>query len=65
MLRSSTALTLLYGVMAACLQDLQRSFCAISGPKPAPPATLRLYGQAVTFLSRWLEAEGGKPPSTS
>ena len=52
-----TALTLLT-VVTAYLQDLQRSFLRHLRAEGRSPATLRLYGQAVTFLSFWLEAEG-------
>ena len=44
--------------MTAHLQDLQRSFLRHLRAEGRSPATLRLYGQAVTFFSRWLEAEG-------
>lgn len=44
--------------MAAHLQDLQRSFLRHLRAEGRSPATLRLYGQAVTFFSRWLEREG-------
>ena len=44
--------------MAAHLQDLQRSFLRHLRAEGRSPATLRLYGQAVTFFSRWLESEG-------
>jgi site-specific recombinase XerD len=40
------------------LQDLQRSFLRHLRAEGRSPATLRLYGQAVTFFSRWLESEG-------
>jgi site-specific recombinase XerD len=40
------------------LQDLQRSFLRHLRAEGRSPNTLRLYGQAVTFFSRWLESEG-------
>jgi site-specific recombinase XerD len=40
------------------LQDLQRSFLRHLRAEGRSPKTLRLYGQAVTFFSRWLESEG-------
>jgi site-specific recombinase XerD len=40
------------------LQDLQRSFLRELSAEQRSPATLRLYGQAVTFFSRWLESQG-------
>jgi site-specific recombinase XerD len=42
----------------ARLQDLQRSFLRHLQAETLSPNTLRLYGQAVTFFSRWLESEG-------
>ena len=44
--------------MTAHLQDLQRSFLRHLRAEGRSPSTLRLYGQAVTFFSRWLEVEG-------
>jgi site-specific recombinase XerD len=44
--------------VTAHLQDLQRSFLHHLRAEGRSPATLRLYGQAVTFFSRWLESEG-------
>ena len=44
--------------MTAHLQDLQRSFLRHLRAEGRSPNTLRLYGQAVTFFSRWLESEG-------
>ena len=44
--------------MTAHLQDLQRSFLRHLRAEGLSPNTLRLYGQAVTFFSRWLESEG-------
>jgi site-specific recombinase XerD len=44
--------------VTAHLQDLQRSFLRHLRAEGRSPATLRLYGQAVTFFSRWLESEG-------
>lgn len=44
--------------MAAQLQDLERSFLRHLRAEGLSPATLRLYGQSVTFFVRWLEAEG-------
>jgi len=44
--------------VAAHLQDLQRSFLRHLRAEGRSPATLRLYGQAVIFFSRWLESEG-------
>lgn len=60
MLLSSTTLTLLitYHTVAAHLQDLQRSFLRELSAEHRSKATLRLYGQAVTFFSRWLESQG-------
>ena len=40
------------------LQDLQRSFLRDLRAENRSPNTLRLYGQAVTFFSHWLESEG-------
>jgi site-specific recombinase XerD len=40
------------------LQDLQRSFLRHLRAEGRSPATLRLYGQAVTFYGRWLESTG-------
>jgi site-specific recombinase XerD len=40
------------------LQDLQRSFLRHLTAEGHSPNTLRLYGQAVTFFSRWLESQG-------
>ena len=40
--------------MTALLQDLHRSFLRHLPAEGRSPATLRLYGQAVTFLARWL-----------
>lgn len=44
--------------MVGRLQDLQRSFLRHLRAEGRSPATLRLYGQAVTFFSRWLEDQG-------
>ena len=44
--------------MDARLQDLERSFLRHLRAEGRSPATLRLYGQAVRFFSRWLESEG-------
>ena len=44
--------------MTAHLQDLQRSFLRHLRAEGRSPNTLRLYGQAVTFFSRWLESQG-------
>lgn len=44
--------------MAARLQDLQQSFLRELAAEQRSPNTLRLYGQAVTFFSRWLETQG-------
>ncbi|GAA1428496.1 tyrosine recombinase XerC [Microlunatus lacustris] len=44
--------------MAPRLQDLERSFLRHLRAEGLSPATLRLYGQSVTFFSRWLEGEG-------
>jgi site-specific recombinase XerD len=44
--------------VTAHLQDLQRSFLRHLRAEGRSPNTLRLYGQAVTFFSRWLESEG-------
>jgi site-specific recombinase XerD len=44
--------------VTAHLQDLQRSFLRHLRAEGRSPATLRLYGQAVTFFSRWLESGG-------
>ena len=60
MLRCGTALTLLITqhTVTARLQDLQRSFLRHLRAEGRSASTLRHYGQAVTFFSRWLEAEG-------
>jgi site-specific recombinase XerD len=47
--------------VTARLQDLQRSFLRHLRAEGRSPNTLRLYGQAVTFFSRWLESEGRTP----
>jgi len=44
--------------VTALLQDLHRSFLRHLRAEGRSPATLRLYGQAVTFFSRWLESQG-------
>ncbi len=44
--------------MPGRLQDLQQSFLRHLRAEGRSPATLRLYGQAVTFFSRWLEGQG-------
>ncbi|HWJ53115.1 MAG TPA: site-specific integrase, partial [Propionibacteriaceae bacterium] len=44
--------------MVARLQDLERSFLRHLRAEGRSPATLRLYGQAVTFFTRWLEGQG-------
>jgi site-specific recombinase XerD len=44
--------------MVGRLQDLQRSFMRHLRAEGRSPNTLRLYGQAVTFFSRWLDSEG-------
>jgi site-specific recombinase XerD len=44
--------------MVGRLQDLQRSFLRHLRAEGRSPATLRLYGQAVTFFCRWLESQG-------
>ena len=44
--------------MPARLQDLQQSFLRHLRAEGRSPATLRLYGQAVTFFTRWLEGQG-------
>ena len=44
--------------MSARLQDLQRSFLRHLRAEGRSPATLRLYGQSVTFFARWLESQG-------
>lgn len=44
--------------MPAHLQDLERSFLRHLRAEGLSPNTLRLYGQSVTFFSRWLETEG-------
>jgi len=46
--------------VATYLHDLQRSFLRHLRAEGRSPATLRLYGQAVTFFGRWLESEGRK-----
>jgi hypothetical protein len=51
--------------VAGHLQDLQRSFLRHLRAEGRSSATLRLYGQAVTFFSRWLESQAELPPSTS
>ncbi|HET9301407.1 MAG TPA: site-specific integrase, partial [Propionibacteriaceae bacterium] len=40
------------------LQDLQQSFPRELNAEQRSPNTLRLYGQAITFFSRWLESQG-------
>jgi site-specific recombinase XerD len=42
----------------ARLQDLERSFLRHLRAEGRSAATLRLYGQAVRFFSRWLEGQG-------
>ena len=44
--------------MPGRLQDLQQSFLRHLRAEGRSPATLRLYGQAITFFSRWLEGQG-------
>jgi site-specific recombinase XerD len=44
--------------VTAHLQDLQRSFLRELAAEKRSPNTRRLYGQAVTFFSRWLESQG-------
>lgn len=44
--------------MAARLEDLQRSFSRHLKAEGLAPGSLRLYGQAVTFFSRWLIDQG-------
>jgi site-specific recombinase XerD len=44
--------------VTALLQDLHRSFLRHLRAEGRSPATLRLYGQAVTFFARWLESQG-------
>ena len=44
--------------MTSHLQDLQRSFLRHLRAEGRSPNTLRLYGQAITFFVRWLEAQG-------
>ena len=43
--------------MAARLSDLHTSFNRELRAEGRSPATIRLYGQSVTFFSRWLEAQ--------
>jgi len=44
--------------VTARLQDLQQSFLHDLRAENRSPNTLRLYDQAVTFFSRWLESGG-------
>ena len=44
--------------MPGHLQDLRQSFLRHLRAEGRSPATLRLYGQAVTFFSRWVESQG-------
>jgi len=46
--------------VSAQLQDLERSFLRHLRAEGRSPATLRLYGQAVTFFSRWLQSQNRK-----
>lgn len=43
------------------LQDLQRSFARHLRAEGRSDRTVILYGQAVTFYTRWLEAQGREP----
>lgn len=47
--------------MTARLQDLQRSFARHLRAEERSERTVVIYGQAVTFFSRWLEAQGREP----
>jgi site-specific recombinase XerD len=44
--------------MSARLQDLQRSFARHLRAEGRSDRTVIIYGQAITFFSRWLEAQG-------
>jgi site-specific recombinase XerD len=44
--------------VTARLQDLQQSFLRELAAEQRSPNTRRLYGQAITFFSRWLETQG-------
>jgi site-specific recombinase XerD len=44
--------------MTARLQDLHRSFARHLRAEGASDRTIAIYGQAVTFFSRWLEEQG-------
>src|SRR5665811_97116 len=44
--------------MSARLQDLQRSFARHLRAEGRSDRTVVIYGQAITFFSRWLEAQG-------
>jgi site-specific recombinase XerD len=44
--------------MAARLQDLQRSFARHLQAEGSSPRTVVIYGQAITFFCRWLQAQG-------
>lgn len=47
-----------FAAVTSHLQDLQRSFLRRLRAEGHSPNTLRLYGQAVRFFSRWLESGG-------
>ncbi|HZX98150.1 MAG TPA: phage integrase N-terminal SAM-like domain-containing protein, partial [Dermatophilaceae bacterium] len=44
--------------MSARLQDLHRSFARHLRAEGRSDRTIVIYGQAITFFSRWLEAQG-------
>ena len=43
---------------SARLDDLHKSFARHLRAEGAAPRTVAIYGQAITFFSRWLEAQG-------
>ena len=47
--------------MTARLQDLHRSFARHLRAEGASERTVVIYGQAITFFARWLEAQGREP----
>ncbi len=47
--------------MPAQLQDLHRSFACHLRAEGCSDRTVTIYGQAVTFFCRWLEAQGRQP----
>src|SRR5690349_19897458 len=47
--------------MVERLEDLQRSFLRHLRAEGKSPATLRLYGESVTYFSAWLVEQGRQP----